>query len=182
MLEINKYFENNVIAGIKDKINNLSLEGCVNSFINYISDGIDNIDKNTFEWKYVSKLCDNYGDVFADVYMKKYENYSREELLKEVRTIYTDDLISMANDICNESPKNVLEYWPITDADAYDIIKSFMTKHLNEIVAEINKTAKETEIENLKKTRSNMLSNIENADKQLRIAERRLAELGVDVE
>lgn len=180
MLEMNKYFGSNVVEGIREKIDNLSLQGCVNSFINYISDEVGNIDKNTFEGKYVSKLYDNYGDVFADVYMKKYENYSREELFRQLRLTYTDYLGSMASDISNENPKNVLEYWPITDADAYNIIKSFMTKHLNELVDEVNKTTEESKIEKLKKEYNNELNIIETASKKIHAVKNKLAELGIN--
>ena len=179
MLEFDKCFNNNIVDELKRKIENIKLEGCVNSFINYV-DNIDTNDKS-FENIYRSRLLDNYQKVILNTKMQKYENMSKEDILEVLREKIYDETACINNDVENYDIHEVFEFWPIKDIDAFEHIKKYMTDTLDELIKETNQTAEEEKTEKLKQEYKNLKKQISRQLDQLSDIEKELENLNINI-
>lgn len=183
MLEFDKCFNNNIVEDLKEKIKNMQLEGCVNSFINYVNN-VDTNDKS-FENIYRSRLLDNYQEVILNTKMQKYENMSKEDILKVLRENIYDESACINNDVENYDIHEVFEFWPIKDIDAFEHIKKYMIDTLDELIKETNQTDKEEKIEKLKQEYRSLKKQIDmqfDRLNQLNNIEKELVNLNVNIE
>lgn len=180
MLKFEDCFDVNVVNRLKEMINSIPVEGCVDSFTNYLEEGANN--NSSFEGKFKRKLFNDYEQVILRTYMKEHQNKSKEELLKSIEDLIYDSSTCIRSDAENYSVKEVFDYWPVTDADAHEIIKDYMLETLDKLVEEINKTAKDKEIEEIKTCFVNSKAALDATIKQLEAYEKKLIELGVNVD
>lgn len=180
MLKFEDCFDVNVVNRLKEMINSIPVEGCVDSFTNYLEEGADN--NSSFESKFKRKLFNDYEQVILRTYMKEHQNKSKEELLKSIEDLIYDSGTCIRSDVENYSVEEVFKYWSVTDADAHEIIKDYMLETLDKLVEEINKTAKDKEIEEARRQYNNNKKNAEHYSKLLKESKAKLVELGVDIE
>ena len=182
MLKFENCFEGNLIERLRERINSIQLEGCVSSFVKYIGDVYDEKDDGSFETKFRRKLCSDSDQVVLRVKMKIYQNMSKEELLKLVESLVYDTEGCIRADAENCSVYEVFDYWNVTDADSYDIIKEYMMETLNKLVEEANKTAKDKAIEEAKRSYEYSKEQLARYSDEVKRFEKNLKELEVDVD
>lgn len=181
MLKFDDCFENDIVNFLKDKIKSIRVENCVDSFIKYVEDAPEDEDMS-FETKYRKELYFNYEQVILRTKLKKYQNKSKEEILEGLKEYMYDIDSSIRSDAENSNIREVFDYWPVEDADAYDVIKDYMTEILNDVVEKANKTSKQKEINDAKRQYDQCKENIERYSKMLEESKAKLAELGVNIE
>lgn len=181
MLKFEDCFENNIVNTLREKINSIQLEGCVDSFVKYIEDAIENKD-TSFESKFKQELLNNYGQVILKIRMKKYQDKTNGELLEYIEEMIFEDNGSIRYDTENYSIQEVFEFWAIEDIDACDEIKHYMTQTLDRIAEEANKTAEQKEIDAAMATYNNCKKRVKDVTKDLENAKAKLINLGINIE
>lgn len=181
MLKFEDCFENNIVNTLKDKIKSIKVENCVDSFIKYIENALE--DKDTsFETRYRKELYYNYEQVILRTKLKEYKDKSKEEILEVLKKFMYDINSSIRCDAEDYSIHEVFKFWPIEDIDACDEIKHYMTQTLDRIVEEANKTAEQKEIDAAMATYNNCKKRVKDVTKDLENAKAKLINLGINIE
>lgn len=145
-MKITEVFTNEM-SKIEEVINNLPMEGCLSKFNKYL----DSKDiQSEIEKEFIKKLNCSLSKFVIDIFMKKYENMSKEELLKEIRsTMKGDGCGDVENWVSDCSLTEVLHNY--SDSDIYEDIKKYMDNTFKALKISYSQTSAQKSSEELKK-------------------------------
>lgn len=145
-MEINKIAKNEA-EEIRERINLIPVEGCIDAFVYYMHGG----SKNSFEQKFIHELYQNSRTLEKKLVRLKYANFSTKELIEQLEHVEIEGVYSLDSRDGSDEVVHWYEYF-VSCAEFNPIMKEYMHDILNKLVHEENRTLKEKELQALKTT------------------------------
>lgn len=165
-----------ISQGTKDKIlqliNKLPVQDCINFYCEYKTRSSNDI----FEQKFISNLYNGTEEFAKLIIKKKYDKYSKEELMTIMQDLYIHGSYSLDSSMDNNEERLFYESW-FNDADLYELIKQELLNKFYETNKQLNLTKQEEEISLLKENIAINKSRIQRETKKLQEYEEQLAKL-----
>lgn len=185
-MNLEKIFEINEEQKIRDIINDIPLENCINNFITYLD--LQEEQKETLsslERDFLNELKLNLKDFIWSLTLKDLSNKTEENLIEKIKTLLFKGSIVL--DACYYEDLLDIFQNEYNDADIYQNIKEYMLitfnnmlrkKRLTEREKNINKYIKN--IKNIKAAIADFNKRIEENENTLKENIEKLKELNVD--
>lgn len=181
-MTITEIFKNNEVETIRNTINNMPVEGCVDKFISYINNIQDNSkDFSTIEYHFGKRVLDDYEKLLINIIIKeRYIDKSKDKLIEEIKQLYMEGIYGIT-DKCYDEMNDELKYYD--NALCHPVIKEYLTKCLDDVLTELRETGKnkkklqlETDIANARKLIERTESNLNQLEKELQEIENQKTE------
>lgn len=153
-------------------INALPVENCINVYCEYKT----TCSEDTFESKFINNLNNNTKEFAKLIIKKKYNNFSKEELIEIIQELYIHGVYTLDAGIDNDEEYLFYQEW-FNDADLHELIKQELLNTFYETKKQLNTTKKEEEISLLKQNIAIIKSRIEKESEKLEDNEKKLEKL-----
>ena len=146
---INKYLKKTGQEDILKAINDMSIDGCIESYCNYITDEIKDDEMSSFEKQFRHYLKNNIESFLISITRATFNTKSKDELFDMLVEVYTNGIWSINNSLDGSEDYEYYINSITTDKDFYPILHDYLLKVYDEISKKIELDTYDTKIQEL---------------------------------
>lgn len=146
---INKYLKKTGQEDILKAINDISIDGCIESYCNYITDEIKDDEMSSFEKQFRHYLKNNIESFLISITRDTFNTKSKDELFDMLVEAYTNGIWSINNSLDGSEDYEYYINSITNDKDFYPILHDYLLKVYDEISKKIELDTYDTKIQEL---------------------------------
>ena len=146
---INKYLKKTGQEDILKAINDISVDGCIESYCNYITDEIKDDDMSSFEKQFRHYLKNNIESFLISITKATFNTKSKDELFDMLVEVYTNGIWSINNSLDGSEDYEYYINNITTDKDFYPLLHNYLLEVYDEISKKIELDTYDTKIQEL---------------------------------
>lgn len=146
---INKYLKKTGQEDILKAINDISIDGCIESYCNYITDEIKDNEMSSFEKQFRHYLKNNIESFLISITKAIFNTKSKDELFDMLVEAYTNGIWSINNSLDGSEDYEYYINNITNDKDFYPILHNYLLKVYDEISKKIELDTYDTKIQEL---------------------------------
>lgn len=165
---INKYLKKTGQEDILKAINDISIDGCIESYCNYITDEIKDDEMSFFEKQFRRYLNNNIKSFLISITKATFNTKSKDELFDMLVEAYTNGIWSINNSLDGSEDYEYYINSITNDKDFYPLLHNYLLEVYDEISKRIELDTYDTKIQELE---NSIKSNQHYIDEKLKAIE-----------